>query len=37
MGTGYEVFNVELAGVAVALEWALERHFPEPIYVLLDA
>ena len=37
MGTGYEVFDAELAGVASALEWALDRHLPGPIYVLLDA
>ncbi|EEA20811.1 hypothetical protein PMAA_046300 [Talaromyces marneffei ATCC 18224] len=37
MGTGFEVFDAELVGVASALEWALERHLPGPIYVLLDA
>uniref|UniRef100_A0A093V4Z1 Putative RNA-directed DNA polymerase from transposon X-element n=1 Tax=Talaromyces marneffei PM1 TaxID=1077442 RepID=A0A093V4Z1_TALMA len=37
MGTGFEVFDVELMGVASALEWALERHLPGPIHVLLDA
>jgi ribonuclease HI len=37
MGTGYEVFDAELVGVASALEWALDRHLPGPIYVLLDA
>jgi ribonuclease HI len=34
MGTGYEVFDAELMGVASALEWALDRHLPGPIYVL---
>ena len=37
MGTGYEVFDAELVAVASALEWALDRHLPGPIYVLLDA
>jgi hypothetical protein len=37
MGTGYEVFDAELVAVATALEWALDRHLPGPIYVLLDA
>ncbi|EEA25695.1 conserved hypothetical protein [Talaromyces marneffei ATCC 18224] len=37
MGTGFEVFDAELMGVASALEWALERHLPGPIHVLLDA
>ena len=37
MGTGYEVFDAELVGVASALEWALERHLEGPIHVLLDA
>jgi hypothetical protein len=37
MGTGYEVFDAELVGVASALEWALDRHLPGPIYVFLDA
>ena len=37
MGTGHEVFDAELMGVATALEWALERDLPGPIYVLLDA
>uniref|UniRef100_A0A093XKM3 Retrovirus-related Pol polyprotein from type-1 retrotransposable element R1 n=1 Tax=Talaromyces marneffei PM1 TaxID=1077442 RepID=A0A093XKM3_TALMA len=31
------VFDAELVGVASALEWALERHLPGPIHVLLDA
>lgn len=33
---GYEVFDVELVGVASALEWVLERQFLELIHVLLD-
>ncbi len=37
MGTGYEVFDAELVGVAAALEWALDRCLEGPIYVLLDA
>lgn len=37
MGTGYEVFDAELVGVAAALEWALDRGLEGPIYVLLDA
>ena len=37
IGTGYEVFDVELVAVASALEWALDRHLLGPIYVLLDA
>jgi hypothetical protein len=36
MGTGYEVFDVELVGVAVMLEWALERYLLGLIYILLD-
>lgn len=37
MGKGYEVFDAELVGVALALELALERHLEGLIYVLLDA
>jgi ribonuclease HI len=37
MGPGTEVYDAELLGVAAALEWALERHLPGPIWVMLDA
>jgi len=37
MGTGYEVFDAELVGVASALEWTLERGLEGPIFVFLDA
>lgn len=37
IGTEYEVFDMELVGIALVLEWALDRHLLELIYVFLDA
>ncbi|EED15961.1 reverse transcriptase, putative [Talaromyces stipitatus ATCC 10500] len=37
MGHRYEVFDAELVGVAIALEWALGRQLLGPIWVFLDA
>ncbi|EEA28670.1 conserved hypothetical protein [Talaromyces marneffei ATCC 18224] len=34
VSSGFKVFDAELVGVASALEWALGRHLPGPIYRL---
>jgi hypothetical protein len=36
IGTRYKVFDIELVAITTVLEWALDRHFLGPIYILLD-